>query len=286
MVDMQGRLAGKVALVTGGTSGIGAATVRRFVQEGARVAIVGRNAGRGAEMVRALGDETCFIKADVTTEAEIARVIAEAARWGTRLDILFNNAGGLAPGGVDTFTAEDFDYATRLVLGSALFGIKHAAPIMKAQQWGAIVNNSSIGGLRTHMGGYLYSVAKAAVSHATRLAGMELGRFGITVNSVSPGAVVTPMFLGGSRVAAHMQPEKTSAILAKLTQSLAHATPVARAGAVEDVAAAVAFLVSDEGHYVNCHDLVIDGGLTAAGRSSFDPDDPSDPLAAGRRAMR
>ncbi|MBV9992190.1 MAG: SDR family oxidoreductase [Alphaproteobacteria bacterium] len=280
------RLAGKVALVTGGTSGIGAATVKRFVEDGARVAIVGRNAEAGATLVRNLGGQACFIKADVSQESEIVRVLNEAVGWGGRLDVLFNNAGGLAPGGVDTFTAEDFDYAVRLVLGSVLYGIKYASPIMKAQRWGAIINNSSIGALRTHMGGYLYSVAKAGVSHATRLAGMELGRFNITVNCVSPGAVTTPLFLGGSRVAAHMQPEKAKAVMAKVADGLAQATPLARSGSAEDVASAVSFLASDEGHYINCHDLVIDGGLTAAGRSSFAADDPSDPLAMGRRAMR
>jgi NAD(P)-dependent dehydrogenase (short-subunit alcohol dehydrogenase family) len=280
------RLAGKVALITGGTSGIGAATVKRFVREGARVAIVGRNAQSGEAIANSLGDAACFMKADVSREAEIVRVLNEAAGWGGRLDILFNNAGGLAPGGVDTFTAEDFDYATRLVLGSVLYGIKYASPIMKAQRWGAIVNNSSIGALRTHMGGYLYSIAKAGVSHATRLAGMELGRYNVTVNCVSPGAVATPLFLGGSRVAAHMQPEKAGTVMAKIADSLSHATPVARSGTADDVAAAVCFLASDEGHYINCHDLVIDGGLTAAGRSSFGADDLSDPLAAGRRVMR
>lgn len=283
---MAGRLVGKVALVTGGTSGIGAATAERFAEEGAKVAIVGRNAEQGGALAARLGDQARFIKADVGREAEIARMVAETQRWAGRLDILFNNAGGLAPGGVDSFTEEDFAFATSLVLGSVLYGIKHAAPVMKAQGWGAIINNSSIGALRTHMGGYLYSVAKAGVTQATKIAGMELGRYGITVNSISPGAVATPLFFGGSRVVAHMQPEKRQVMEAKLMQNLSHATPLARSGVPADVAAAALFLASDEGHYVNCHDLVVDGGLTAAGRSNFDPEERGDVMGAGRRGAR
>jgi NAD(P)-dependent dehydrogenase (short-subunit alcohol dehydrogenase family) len=277
-----GRLVGKIALVTGGTSGIGAATVERMANEGAKVAFVGRNAVSGEALETKLGPSARFIRADVSREDEISRAVSETVSWGGRLDILFNNAGGLAPGGVDDFTAEDYDYAINLVLGSVLFGMKHAAPVMKAQRSGAIINNSSIAALRTHMGGYLYSVAKAGVSHATRLAGMELGAYGVTANCISPGAVATPLFFGGSRVVSHMRSEKLETMNGKLLQSLAVATPLARAGLPADVAAAVVFLASDEGRYINCHDLVVDGGLTAAGRSSFEAGTTSEPV--GRRA--
>lgn len=284
--EIKGRLSGKVALVTGGTSGIGAATVSRFVSEGARVVAVGRNATSGMALQHQLGEQMRFIEADVSTESGVAMVINEAAAWGGRLDIVFNNAGGIAPGTVEDFTTEDFDFAINLILGSVVFGIKHAAPIMKRQGWGAIISNSSIAGLRTHAGGYLYSLAKAAVSHATRLAGMELGKYGVSVNCVSPGAVATPMYVGGSRVAAHIPPEKLDAIMLKVSESLAHATPVARAGTTEDIAAAVTFLASEEGHYINCHDLVIDGGLVAAARGNFGADQDFNPLAFSRFSPR
>lgn len=267
---MTGRLAGKTALITGGTSGIGEATVELFVAEGAKVVIVGRNIEKGEAMVRSLGTNACFFKADVTQEAEVKAAIDHAVASFGRLDILFNNAGGGTLGGVDTFTGDQFDHAMHLLLGSALFGIKHAAPIMKLQGWGAIINNSSVAALRTHMGGYLYSVAKAGLTQATKLAGMELGRHGISVNCISPGGIATPIFFGGSARAANMDDTRLDATMAKLELNLAKATPIQKSGLPKDIAAAALFLASDEGHYVNCHDLVVDAGMTAGGRTNFE----------------
>ena len=267
---MAGRLEGKVALITGGTSGIGEATVELFVKSGAKVVIVGRNETKGKTMADALGPNTRFFRADVTQEAQVQKAIAFARDSFGRLDILFNNAGGGTKGGVDTFTAEDLDHAIKLLLASVLYGMKHAVPIMKAQGWGAIINNSSVAAIRTHMGGYLYSIAKAGVTQATRMAGMELGRFGISVNCISPGGIVTPIFFGGSGRAATMDDAKREATMAKLTGNLAKATPIQKAGLPQDIAAAALFLASDEGHYVNCHDLVVDAGMTAGGRTNYE----------------
>jgi NAD(P)-dependent dehydrogenase (short-subunit alcohol dehydrogenase family) len=267
---MAGRLEGKVALITGGTSGIGEATVELFAAEGAKVLIVGRNADKGAELVAKFGANTRFFQADVTREADIKASIDDAVAQFGRLDILFNNAGGGTAGGVDSFTQEQFDDAMRLLLGSVLYGIKHATPIMKAQGWGSIINNSSVAALRTHMGGYLYSIAKAGVTQATKLAGMELGRHGISVNCISPGGIATPIFFGGSKRAAGMEGEQLDATMAKLERNLAKATPIQKTGLPKDIAAAALFLASDEGHYVNCHDLVVDAGMTAGGRNNFE----------------
>jgi len=271
---MAGRLDGKVALITGGTSGIGEATVELFVAQGAKVVIVGRNETKGAAMTSALGSATRFIRADVTREEEIKAAINFARDSFGRLDILFNNAGGGTKGSVDTFTAEDLDSALKLLLASVLYGMKHAVPIMKAQGWGAIINNSSVAALRTHMGGYLYSIAKAGVTQATKMAGMELGRFGISVNCISPGGIATPIFFGGSGRAAEMDDAKREATMAKLTGNLAKATPIQKSGLPKDIAAAALFLASDEGHYVNCHDLVVDAGMTAGGRTNFEIQQP------------
>jgi len=274
------RLKTKVALVTGGTSGIGAETVERFLQEGARVAFVGRNESVGVAAARRLGPAALFIRADVTSEADIQRAILETQAWGGRLDILFNNAGAPIGGGLDTFTTEDFSHAMDLILRSVLLGIKHAAPIMKAQGWGAIINNSSVAAHRTHLGNYLYSIAKAGVSHASRLAAVDLGRYGVTVNCISPGSVMTPIFFGGSRVVQHMKDDKVAALKSKLTDNLAYSTPLGRCGVPSDVAAAVAFLASDEGHYINGHDLLLDGGITVAGRGRFEIDERSEAAMA------
>lgn len=267
---MSGRLEGKVAVVTGGTSGIGEATVALFVREGAKVVLVGRNAEKGNEIASALGHSARFFRADVRNEEEIAGAIKFAAVEFGRLDILFNNAGGRTNGLVDTFTGEDLDDAIKLLLGSVLFGMKHAVPIMKEQGWGAIINNSSIAALRSHMGGYLYSIAKAGVTQATKMAGMEVGKYGISVNCISPGGIATPIFFGGSERAAEMDDAKRESTMAKLTGNLARATPILKAGLPKDIAAAALFLASDEGHFVNCHDLVVDAGMTFGGRSNFE----------------
>jgi NAD(P)-dependent dehydrogenase (short-subunit alcohol dehydrogenase family) len=158
-----------------------------------------------------------------------------------------------------------------LLLASVVFGIKHATPLMKAQGWGSIINNSSVAALRSHMGGYLYSIAKAGVTQATRMAGMELGHYGISVNCISPGGIATPIFFGGSGRAAGMAPGHVEASMAKLQNNLAKATPILKSGLPKDIAAAALFLASDEGHFVNCHDLVVDAGMTFGGRTNYEP---------------
>jgi NAD(P)-dependent dehydrogenase (short-subunit alcohol dehydrogenase family) len=259
---MPGRLDGKVAVITGATSGIGAATARRFIAEGASVVIAGRSAERGNALALELGNLAVFHRADVMHESEIAAVIdAAVSRFG-RLDCLFNNAGAATPGGIESITEEQFDYGMRLLVGSVLFGIKHAARVMKSDG-GSLINNSSIAAHRHGQGGTLYSAAKAAVSHITRIAGAKLGPQGIRVNSISPGAIATPIFWGGSAKAESMSAEDNARKLTKLQGNLARATPLPRSGVGEDIAYAAVFLASDEGSFVNSHDLVVDGGRIA-----------------------
>ncbi|HSZ06989.1 MAG TPA: SDR family NAD(P)-dependent oxidoreductase, partial [Steroidobacteraceae bacterium] len=149
---MPGRLDGKVAVITGGTSGIGEATARRFVAEGARVVIAGRSLERGNALATELGEQAFFVRADVMHEAEVAALIdAAVARFG-QLDCLFNNAGAAAPGEIDTITEQQFDYGMKLLVGSVMFGIKHAARVMQSRG-GAIINNSSIAAHRLGQGG-------------------------------------------------------------------------------------------------------------------------------------
>lgn len=257
---MAGRLEGKVAIITGATSGIGEATARRFAEEGAILVLAGRTVEKGEALAKELGGQAMFQRTDVMTEEDIAALVDAAVGQFGRLDCLFNNAGAGDRSTLDSVTEEAFASTMRLLAGSVMFGIKHAARVMKPQGSGCIINNSSIAAHRLGQGGYLYSAAKAAVSHTTRLAGVELGAHGIRVNSISPGAVATPIFWGGSARANTLSEEENRSKLAKLEKNLAKATPLPRAGLAVDIANAALFLASDEGSFVNCHDLVVDGG--------------------------
>ncbi len=280
---MPHRLDGKVALITGGTSGIGEATVELFVAEGAKVLFTGRNEAKGAEMEKALGANARFFRADVRNEQEVKASIDECvARFG-RIDCLFNNAGGRTGGAADSITQADFDDAMNLLLGSVLFGIRYAAPYMQAQGGGSIINNASVAAYRSHMGGYLYSIAKAGVVHAGHIAGVALGKHGIRVNAISPGAIATPIFLGGSDIAAGMDAEKVDQKMAKLEGNLAKATPLLRSGFPIDIATAALFLASDESRHITCQDIIVDGGMTAGGRTNFEEEAPEKQRAPAQR---
>lgn len=254
------RLQGKVAVITGATSGIGEATAELFVEEGARVVLAGRNEEKGAAVAARLGRNALFQATDVTREEDIRNLIHRARDELGRVDCLFNNAGGPTEGSLENVTQENFDDAMQLLLASVLFGIKHVVPIMKAQDGGSILNNSSIAALRLNQGGLLYSLAKVAVTHLSKIAGAELGPYGIRVNSISPGAIATPIFWGGSQRARTLPDEENERKQAKLERNLAYATPLPRSGLSADIAAAALYLASDEGSFVNCHDLVVDGG--------------------------
>ena len=257
---MAGRLEGKVTIITGATSGIGEATARCFAAEGAYLVISGRTVDKGEALAKKLGDRVLFKRADVLHEADIAVLVDTAVDRFGRLDCLFNNAGAPSPGTLETVTEKDFEYSMKLLVGSAVFGIKHAARIMKPQGSGCIINNASIAAHRTGQGEILYSAAKAAVSHLTRLAGVQLGPYGIRVNAISPGAIATPIFWGGSARANTLSDEENRQKQSRLEQNLARATPLPRAGLSDDIAHAALFLASDEGSFINCHDLVVDGG--------------------------
>lgn len=257
---MGDRLRGKVAAITGATSGIGEATARLFVSEGAKVVVAGRAADRGEAIAKELGANALFKRTDVMEESDIEALVDTAVEHFGRLDCFFNNAGGPDRGTLETVTAEDFDHSFRLLVGSVVFGIKHAARVMKPQGGGSILNNSSIAAHRNSQGGYLYSAAKAAVSRLTHYAGAQLGPHKIRVNAISPGAIATPIFWGGSQRADTLSDEENQRKQAKLEGNLARATPLPRSGESADIAYAALFLASDEGSFINCHDLVVDGG--------------------------
>ena len=260
---MTDRLAGKVALITGGTSGIGAATAELFIAEGAQVAIAGRSEEKGRALADALGDRAIYLKGDVTQEADIAATVAAANEAFGRLDILFNNAGGPVGAPIDKLSQEHIDYGMKLLLSSAILGTRYAIEPMKASGGGVIINNSSVAALRYRQGDILYSSLKAGVTHFTKIAGIELAPHNIRVNCISPGAIATPIFYGGSGRANTLTDEENARKMAKLENNLAKAVPLKQTGLASDIAEAALYLSSDAGRFVNCHDLVVDAGRTA-----------------------
>jgi NAD(P)-dependent dehydrogenase (short-subunit alcohol dehydrogenase family) len=255
-----GALEGKFAIVTGATSGIGRRTVERFVEEGARVVFCGRREKLGAEVEKSIGRERArFVRADVTQEADMRRVIDACATEFGRIDVLFNNAGGPAPtGGVETVPVEGFDAAMATLVRSVMLGMKHVAPIMVKQGGGSIINNGSVAALRAGLSSSMvYSAAKAAVVHLSTCVAMQLGESRVRVNCISPGGIATGIFgkaLGLPTEAAEKSAEAVKAGLEKLQ-------PIPRAGLTEDIANAAVFLASDAASFVNGHNLVVDGGL-------------------------
>ncbi len=255
-----GRLEGKVAVITGATSGIGLRTAEFFVAEGAKIVIAGRRQPEGEALARQLGANCVFQQTDVTDEAQMVALIGTAIDRFGRLDCLFNNAGGPAQiGGIEGLDVAKFDAAMATLVCSVMLGMKHAAPHMKKQHSGSIINNGSIAGrLAGFSSSVVYGAAKAAVIHLTKCVAMELGESGVRVNSISPGAIATGIFgkaLGLSVEAAEQTPE----VMREVYKS---AQPIPRAGLPDDIANAAVFLASDESSFINGHDLVIDGAMT------------------------
>ena len=255
-----GRPDGKVAIVTGGTAGIGKRTAERFVEEGARVLIAARRAEAGERLARSIGPRATFLRTDVTQEPQVKAMIAHAVDHFGRLDCLFNNAGGGtgAAGSIESIPLDQYEATVAVLLRAVFLGIKHAAPVMRRQGGGSIISTGSVAGL---LAGYsssmIYSAAKAGVAHLTRCAAMELGEHGIRVNTISPGGIVTGIFgkvLG-------MSPEESERTAEKVKTVFDRMQPIPRSGLPDDIAHAAVFLASDEACFINGHDLVVDGGL-------------------------
>jgi NAD(P)-dependent dehydrogenase (short-subunit alcohol dehydrogenase family) len=255
-----GRLEGRAAVITGGASGIGEATVRLFAQEGARVVIADVQDERGQRLADELGERAAYARTDVRDEAQVAAAIQVAvARWG-RLDCIFNNAGaGGVTGGVEAISAAGFDDTMALLVRGVLFGMKHAAPVMREQRSGSMISTASVAGLRGGWGPHVYSAAKAAVIQLTRSIAMELAASGVRVNCICPGAIATPIF--GTSLGLSSPDAERGAILVE--DVLASVHPLGRAGRPDDIARAAVWLASDESSFVTGQALVVDGGMSA-----------------------
>ncbi|KRQ10001.1 SDR family NAD(P)-dependent oxidoreductase [Bradyrhizobium manausense] len=248
-----GRLDGKAAVITGGSQGIGRATVELFIAEGAKVVVADLLASEGEALCDRLGPDCVFCKTDVTVEDQVRNLIEVAVKRFGRIDCLFNNAGILGQtGGIESMEVDRFDRVMASHGRSVMLGMKHVAPYMKQQGFGSIINTGSISGIQAVSAYMDYSAAKAAVIHLTKCVAMELGEFGIRVNSVSPGQIATGMGKTGPDAL------EKAAVLRELNKTR---QPIPRSGMPEDVAFAALYLASDESSFVNGHDLVVDGGL-------------------------
>lgn len=253
------RLQGKVAVITGGASGMGQATVMRFLSEGARVVIADYNEQNGqATLAQAqtagYGAQTRFIRIDVVKEADVKAMIDCAVSEFGRLDIVFNNAGvGGVIGPIWDTEVEEWDYTFDVLAKGVFLGIKHAARVMRKQgQGGAIINTASVAGLSGGSGPLVYSAAKAAVVNLTQASAVQLAPYRIRVNAICPGGILTGLtsMIG--------DPESTAKSLDKLQPWPEH-------GRGEYIAGAALFLASEDSTFVTGEALVVDGGLTAAG---------------------
>jgi NAD(P)-dependent dehydrogenase (short-subunit alcohol dehydrogenase family) len=262
MIDLKG----KVAIVTGGCSGIGRGTVKVLHRAGARVACLDVQDDKGHALAREMGDGVLYVHADVTSEDEVAAAFGQVVERLGGIDVLFNNAGTAEPLGSDPFDMAIFDRVQKLLVHSVVLGMKYAVPSMAARGGGSIVNTASVAGLQAGYGPFAYSVAKGAVVHLSRLAAAALAKDAIRVNAICPGLIPTSIFgraMGESVAEADLRARDIS--------ERAHGfQPIRVAGSPEDIGYAVAYFASDLSRFVTGQFLAVDGGLTVGPRAAWE----------------
>jgi len=262
---MGGRLDGKIAIITGGASGIGRASALTFLREGARVVIGDLNEASIAETVQlarghGLGDHLATLRADVSAERDVAGLVTLAVERFGGLDCMFNNAGvGGAFGPIGETTVEEWDFTFAVLVRGVFLGTKHASNRMKAQgRGGSIINTASIAGIGGGAGPHAYSAAKAAVANLSRAVASELAAHRIRVNAIAPGLIKTPLATGSR--------EDAWERLVRQKQ------PWPEPGLPQHIADTALFLAGGESRFVTGQVVVVDGGLTALGPDLFGHD--------------
>lgn len=250
------RLAGRVALITGGTEGIGFATAKLFLTEGARVVITGRSEQKGRKALSELSrlGDVHFVRGDVSRPEDASRMVDETVSKYGRVDILFNNAGVYLEKPAEETSEQEWDLVMDVNVKGTFLVSRSAVPHMKRQGGGAIVNNSSDAGLVGNRNCPAYCASKGAITVMTKAMALDYAHCGIRVNSVNPGTVDTPMLA---------REVEASGDRDAYMQRTVSESPLGRICKPEEVAKAVLFLVSDESSFVTGASLSVDGGLTA-----------------------
>lgn len=240
------RLENKVAIITGGAGGIGYAAVKRYVEEGAKVAIVDYDKELGEKVAAEFGEQVAFFAVDVSKLDQVKNMVEQVVEHFGKIDILVNNAGITRDAMLVKMTEEDFDKVIQINLNGVFYCTQAVVPHMIAQGSGKIISTSSVSGVYGNFGQTNYAATKAAIVGMTKTWAKELGRKGINVNAVAPGFIATPMV--------EKMPEK-------VLQQLHGITSLQRLGDPEDIANAYLFLASDESRYITGHVLHVDGGI-------------------------
>lgn len=259
---MSKRLEGKVAVITGAASGIGAATAKTFVEQGARVVLGDIQDQAGADLAEALGgpDTAIFRHCNVTSEAEVEALVNAAVSEFGQIDVMFNCAGIVgAVGPMSTTPAEEWKLTIDIMVHGVFYGMKHASRYMKEAGSGSIISMSSTAGVMGGLGPHAYTAAKHAVVGMTKNLAAEVGGFGVRVNCIAPAGMATPM-VADVITGDHHKLEETIA-------ALAEGSPLkGRAGLAEDVANAALWLASEESGYTSGLTLTVDAGYTTGSR--------------------
>ncbi|MDL4818936.1 glucose 1-dehydrogenase [Actinomadura opuntiae] len=250
-----GQLDGKVALITGGARGMGKAHVKRFVAEGAKVVFGDVLEEEGAKLAAELEDDARFVRMDVTSPEDWQNAVGTATSAFGALNVLVNNAGILRHKTIEDMALEEFRQIIDVNLMGQWLGIKSVTPAMRAAGGGSIVNVSSTEGFVGADGLAAYSASKFGVRGLTKSAARELGGYGIRVNSIHPGGIITPLFMQDDIIAAK----------ADSADALMKALPLGRMGKSKEVSGLVVYLASDDSSYCTGSEVQVDGGLLTGG---------------------